>query len=446
MNRRSFLTGTALGAASIPLTALMARATEHDEPAGWRARVSPDYGPLVPALDETTGLPLLHLPEGFRYVSFGWTGDPMTNGMPTPGVHDGMAAFRGRHGHSALLVRNHEIGAGTPFSSAVYDPTQKGGTTTVEFDTRRGEYIGTTDSLSGTTRNCAGGPTPWGSWLTCEETTVHTGMPHGYVFEVPSDGLGDTRPIADMGRFSHEAVAVDPRTGYVYETEDAGNSSGFYRFVPNHRRRLHEGGRLYMLKVATADLANLGASYPDGASFKVSWVPIETPDNPDASMPGNFVWAQGRALGAATFARLEGCWYGNDHKIYIVSTSGGAGQGQIWEYDPREETITLLFQSPNSAVLNAPDNITVSPRGGLVLCEDGSGAEFVHGLTVRGEIFQFARNNVVLNGERNGIVGSFTGSEFAGACYSPDGDWLFVNVQSPGITLAITGPWRTGAL
>ena len=107
-----------------------------------------------------------------------------------------------------------------------------------------------------------------------------------------------------------------------------------------------------------------------------------------------------------------------------------------------------MFQSPGAAMLNAPDNITVSPRGGLVLCEDGSGEEFVHGLTVDGEIFQFAKNNVVIPQAqaRNGIFGSFSGSEFAGACYSPDGDWLFVNVQSPGITFAISGPWQTGAL
>ena len=173
---------------------------------------------------------------------------------------------------------------------------------------------------------------------------------------------------------------------------------------------------------------------------------MRQPDNQSATMPGNFVWAQGRAQGAATFARLEGCWYGNDRKIYIVSTNGGIGQGQIWEYDPRDETITLLFQSPGAAVLNAPDNITVSPRGGLVLCEDGGGEEFLHGLTVDGEIFQFAKNNVVLNGERNGIIGDFAGSEFAGACYSPDGQWLFANIQSPGITFAITGPWENGAL
>ena len=164
-------------------------------------------------------------------------------------------------------------------------------------------------------------------------------------------------------------------------------------------------------------------------------------------MPGNFVWAQGRAKDAATFARLEGCWYGGDRRIYVVSTSGGGvGQGQIWVYDPKEETISLLFESPSMAVLNAPDNITVSPRGGLVLCEDGGGEEFLHGLTVDGEIFKFAKNNVILNGERNGITGNFAGSEFAGACYSPEGDWLFANIQSPGITVAITGPWQNGAL
>jgi secreted PhoX family phosphatase len=239
---------------------------------------------------------------------------------------------------------------------------------------------------------------------------------------------------------------VDPRTGYVYETEDAGLSSGFYRYVPNVPGNLAGGGTLFMLKVQGQNLANLGASYANGTTFAIEWVPIATPDNPAASAPGNFVWAQGRALGAATFARLEGCWYGNDRKIYIVSTNGGVGQGQIWEYSPSRETIRLLFESPGAEVLNAPDNITVSPRGGLVLCEDGSGQELLHGLTVDGEIFKFALNNVVLDGERNDIVGDFRSSEWAGACYSPDGKWLFANIQSPGITFAITGPWASGAL
>jgi secreted PhoX family phosphatase len=443
MQRRSFLKSAAVAAgASVPFSALVERVEAKKSPKGV------GYGPLVPALDETTGLPLLSLPEGFRYLSFGWTGDPMNDGQPTPGVHDGMAAIHWR-GHTVRLVRNHEQGGGLPFGDVAYDAQAAGGTTTIEFDEKHGEYLGTWPSLSGTIRNCAGGPTPWGSWLTCEETTLFTaatGLPHGYVFDVPADGDGNPEPIRAMGRFSHEAVAVDHVTGYVYETEDAGNSSGFYRFVPKKRNRLHEGGELYMLKVATSPSANLNLSYPNGATFPVEWVLIPEPDSLSPTMPGNFVWSQGRAAGAATFGRLEGCWYGNDRKIYIVSTNGGIGQGQVWIYDPREETIALLFQSPGSAVLNAPDNITVSPRGGLVLCEDGSGDEFLHGLTVDGEIFQFARNTAVLNGERNGIAGNFAGSEFAGACYSPNGEWLFANIQSPGITFAITGPWSKGAL
>jgi secreted PhoX family phosphatase len=455
MNRRSFLKTAAAAAASVPFHALAARADARVGGTATGALRATRYGPLIEALDETTGLPLLKLPEGFRYTTFGWAGDTMADGQRTPGNHDGMGAFAAGPGR-VRLVRNHETDKGTPFSPVAYDQEACGGTTTIEFDTDAGRFVSARASLSGTLRNCAGGPTPWGSWLTGEETIESAARPHGYVFEVPADGFGDPTPLRDMGRFSHEAIAVDPATGYLYQTEDPGASvmsflggsrhkSGFYRFVPNVNGRLAAGGQLFMLKVRQTRKADLGKSYSNGTTFDVDWVRIPTADDPGGRTSDDFVWSQGRAQGAATFARLEGCWYGNG-KVFIVATDGGIGQGQVWEYDPSAETISLLFESPGKHVLNKPDHLTVSPRGGVVLCEDGGGDEFLHGLTRDGEIFAFAQNNVTLRGERNGLSGDFRGAEWAGPCYSPDGRWLFANIYEPGITVAITGPWQSGAL
>ncbi len=448
--RRVFLWKTAAfaGVLATPFQALAARA--QDGAAGGLRDHGPDYGPLGPVNDKSTGLPLLWLPAGFEYLSFGWAGDPLADGTPTPPAHDGMAALRFR-GNCTRIVRNHEVGAGADaFAPGLaYDPEAGGGTTTLEFDTRHGKLISAWASLSGTIRNCAGGPTPWGSWLSCEETIEQPAAnnaltkPHGYIFDVPAVGRAVPAPLVDMGRFSHEAVAVDPATGYVYETEDAGSNSGFYRFVPRHAGQLAEGGTLQMLAFAHAPQADTRTNQPREAR-PVFWVDIDNPNPANAVVDS--VFSQGFARGGARFARLEGAWYGN-HVIYFASTNGGnVGQGQIWEYDPAAETVRLLFESPSAEVLNAPDNLCVSPRGGLVLCEDGSGVEFLHGLTQDGSIFKFCQNNVVLNGERNGFVGDYRGSEFAGATYSPDGRWLFVNVQAPGITFAIRGPWGQGAL
>jgi uncharacterized protein len=458
IDRRGFLGigGAFAGgmAVTTPFKALLANtrdseAQKHKGPA--RRGCSPDYGPLSPVRDQTTGLPLLLLPEGFEYLTFGWTKDVMSDGTPTPAAHDGMATFPARNGR-VRIVRNHEIdGAGVPFTGVAYDSHAGGGTTTLEFDTRRGALVGSWPSLSGTVRNCAGGPTPWGSWLTCEETLsgpVPGGpasgltQPHGYIFDVPVVGTATAVALKAMGRFSHEAVAVDPYSGFVYETEDA-TPSGFYRFIPNQRGDLARGGTLQMLAIEGRPNYDTSLNQAQDEALDVVWVAIDTPD-PASGQPS--VSAQGFARGGARFARLEGAWWSHG-KVYFVSTSGGnVSQGQIWEYEPHSETLRLVFESPAAEVLNMPDNICASPRGGLVLCEDGGGVEFLHGLTVDGTIFRFAQNNVILKGERNGFTGDFRGAEFAGATYSPDGRWLFVNVQSPGISFAITGPWRSGAL
>jgi secreted PhoX family phosphatase len=246
-----------------------------------------------------------------------------------------------------------------------------------------------------------------------------------------------------MGRFVHEAIAIDPRTGIVYLTEDRG-TSGFYRFIPNTPGYLLNGGLLQMLAVRRQEGYDTRQGQRMGQSLQVVWVTIDDPDPAAAETDALAVFKQGFAKGGATFSRLEGCWYG-DGSIYFSATDGGDAElGQIWQYVPQGKNggrLTLIFESPSADVLDAPDNITVSPRGGIVICEDGDGTQFLRGLTRKGDIFDFAQN--ILNE-----------SEFAGACFSPDGSTLFVNMQgstsitgtTPGMTFAIQGPWREGAL
>jgi uncharacterized protein len=449
IGRRALLQGALAAGAGVALSGPFAALAARTAGAGARGAgpsATAGYGPLLPARDKTTGLELLLLPRGFEYLSFGWTNEAMADGRPTPSNHDGMGAFRS--GDLVRLVRNHEKGAGAPFAPAdrTYDAAAAGGTTTLVFDPDAGALVESYASLSGTIRNCAGGTTPAGTWLSCEETTDVSagGVRHGYVFEVPAGGPSTGVPLKAMGRFSHEATATDPGTGFVYLTEDAG-SSALYRFRPNAAADLAAGGVLEAMKLTgTADTRLWGT----GTSAPVEgWVAV---DNPDWAPGEASCWAQASAGGAARISRGEGAWYGNG-VVYVVSTNGGrAGQGQVFAYDPSDDTFTCVFASPGSNVLNAPDNICVSPRGGLVLCEDGSGLEYMHGLTTGGEIFPFAQNNVVLPpsfAATKGYAGDFRSSEWAGACFEPRaGNWLFANLQSPGITFAITGPWRQGGL
>jgi secreted PhoX family phosphatase len=300
----------------------------------------------------------------------------------------------------------------------------------------------------------------WGSWITCEETNAGSppwGKQHGYAFDVPA-GADETVPavaIPDMGRFSHEAVAVDPNTLIVYETEDNGENSGLYRFIANTPGRLTDGGRLQMLAINGIPQYNTITDQTVGAKLPVTWVDIANPNPPGTTSTA--VFNQGLAAGGARFARLEGIWYGNS-SLFFNSTSGGeAGEGQVWEYHPDNSGggfLRLVFESPDALTLNAPDNIAVSPKGALILCEDGDDDQFLRVVTKQGGIFDFA-----LNLEN--------GSEWAGATFAianvpgsvSDRTTLFVNRQGEttgptppapgddvGMTFAIWGPWNKGAL
>lgn len=434
------------------------------------------YGPLGPRLDETTGLPLLHLPAKFRYLSFGWRGDPLIGGGVTPDAHDGMGVVARTPEGVVTLVRNHERrSSGVPFGPAAsrFDRRGRGGTTTLRFDAAGGRWLDAFASLGGTSANCAGGPTPWGSWLTCEETLDGRGQGfdqnHGWVFEVPASAPASAVPLTALGRFSHEALAVDPRTGFIYLTEDARYASGLYRFRPRARLAtytLEAGGALEMLRVPGQDQADLQPALP-GQTFPVSWVPVAIPglgpqngvgpfgsfDGQTRACSGPFL--QGFEGGGARFRRLEGAWHDAlTGRLYFVDTEGGLPapdtgipEGALWCYEPRSELLRCVFTSPAQSVLDSPDNVTVGPGGGLLVCEDGDlEGTRLSGLGKNGELFVLARNDVVLAGEINGLRGDFRGSEWCGACFDPSGHWLFVNLQSPGITFAITGPWELGPL
>ncbi len=453
--RRQFMAQSAAYAAAFSSLQLFA-----ETPVTTARRVSgadPGYGPLV---SDPAGM--LDLPKGFSYQVISEVGQTMTDGLLVPDKPDGMATFTGPEG-TTIIVRNHEI---NPFDKGPFADAEKlpegfaksklydagagsrvatGGTTTLVYDTATKKLLKQWLSLGGTMVNCAGGPTPWGTWISCEETAERAGessfelqkfacaKDHGYNFEVPVTAepmLHKAEPLVAMGRFRHEAIAVDPDSGIVYQTEDM-DDGAIYRFIPNTPGKLADGGKLQGLAVAgrkSLDTRNWDATTVQvGEPLEVRWIDLDNPEAPDDDLRYRVFKA-----GGARFARGEGMWY-VDGQIYFACTSGGKKQiGQIWRYTPSSNDggQLELFVEPNDSrlVVNA-DNLTATPWGDLVVCEDRDGNEIrIVGLTPEGNLYPLAQNHA--------------NTEFAGAVFSPDGSTLFVNLQHKGMTVAISGPWR----
>ena len=437
LNRRNFIGAT--GAAFSGL--LLNGCTGRSAPLTSAPSSFADYGPLVP---DPAGM--LDLPRGFSYRLLSSLGNAMSDGCTVPDKADGMGCFS-LGNDEIVLIRNHELvpaddaggvlakGFGTRDGAIV-----PGGTTSIVLDATTLEVKREFRSLAGTIRNCSGGITPWGSWLSCEEAPTGPGQRfgeglaenHGWVFEVPANatGLIDAVPLKAMGRFNHEAACVDPRTGIVYLSEDR-DDSVLYRFVPTTPGRLGDGGLLQAMVVeGLSDTRNwTSADMAVGSRHTVRWI-----DCDDVGSPNDDLRSRAAAKGAAVVARGEGIHTGTD-EIFVCSTNGGQRKlGQILRLVPgtggEPDQIELFFESQSKDQFNYGDNLTVGPNGHLIVCEDQYTEvvdNHLRGITPDGRAYTLGRLRMQ--------------TELAGGCFSPDGKWFFVNAYSPTRTLAITGPW-----
>ena len=435
LNRRRFITSTTAAFAALAANGCLSR--ESTDP----ALMAQGYGPLLPDKDG-----LLDLPEGFSYRVLSTLGDPMDDGGTVPDKADGMGSFA-RGDSEIVLVRNHELvptdEAGGPISKGFgtfRGEFTSGGTTNIVLDAQSLAVKQQFRSLGGTIRNCAGGITPWDSWLTCEEAPVGPGVGygdglarhHGWVFEVPASATGiiDPVPLTAMGRFNHEAACVDPVSGIVYLTEDR-DDGVLYRFLPETPGDLAAGGRLQAMVInGVADSRNWdGATVAVNAELSVSWIDLQNVEAPEDDLR-----FRAAAEGATLIARGEGIHMGED-ALYYCCTSGGAQKlGQIFKLTPgrdrKPDLVELFFESQSKAQFDYGDNLVVAPNGHLIVCEDQYTAivdNHLRGITHSGRAYKLARLRMQ--------------TELAGACFSPDGQWLFVNAYAPTRTLAITGPW-----
>ena len=409
---------------------------------------------ILPVKNDPNGI--LKLIKGFTYNIISKKGQKMSDGLTVPDNGDGMGSFMGSNG-KIILIRNHEIGRFKVLEkildknpvyknhkyikknkSLIYDNGENGpccgGTTTIVYNPKTQEVENEYMSLLGTLVNCSGGVTPWGTWISCEETVDTKGKilrkNHGYNFEVTpyeNNKLNNAIPLKSMGRFRHEAVAIAPKSSIAYQTEDRDDGL-IYRFIPKVKKQYWKGGKLQALCIKNTksnDTRNWKKNnYIKGKVYEIEWLNLNDIENPKDDLR-----FRGASDGAAFFARPEGMWYDKD-MIYITCTSGGSKKlGQIWKINSKKNTIELIFESYNSDAMRACDNITVAPWGDVIVCEDGKGRDRILGIKNSGETYVIAEN-------------IYNNSEFAGVNFSPDGQILFVNIYSPTMTIAISGPWK----
>lgn len=399
--QRLFWSAGTIGAGALSWPGLTQAAASVSTPASSLAAAGFDFSTLGP-LREPDALGLA-LPAGFTARIVAVSGERPASGASTWHTYpDGGATFAAPDGGWAY-VNNSEVPLGT------------GGVSALRFD-RHGQVVGAHRILDGTSSNCAGGATPWGTWLSAEEISL------GRVWECqPFGSASQAVPRPALGTFKHEAVAVDPLHRTLYLTEDEGQGR-FYRFVCSESdwpasavRPALKSGRLQVLQI---DGVGANQAPPDEMDLsrphRVGWVDVSSPSLPQGIVRG----ALGNKSPGTVFRGGEGLWYFGG--IVYFSTKG---DNRIWAFEPATQQLQVIYDfataSPADRVLSGVDNLTVSHRGDVLVAEDGGNMELCVILPDR-------RVKVLLR------VHGQDESEITGPAFSPDGSRLYFNSQRGG--------------